>query len=164
MNQKIIIGIVLVLVLVGGGFLLNNRYNIFKRTPVIVVPKNNGQEFVSMGNVVGSMKSASVGEYLTDTKGMTLYTFGDDKKLESVCFKECLENWTPFQYDGKNLASSTDLLSKRMNLIKRENNYYQYAYIERPLYYYDGDKNPGETNGMTVENIQNRWNLVLIQK
>ena len=111
--------------------------------------------------VVSSTKSAKYGDYLTDSKGITLYVSGDDKKLQSSCNDECAKTWLPFMYDSKDLASSTDKLGKRLNVIKRSDGSSQYAYGEKPLYYYSGDKNPGDMNGNGLND--GKWSIVTIQ-
>jgi len=167
-NKNALSLLIIVLVIVGGlvfyfkGELPFGREDGNINTDAV---KNNdsgsGLDFVS-GEVVGSVKSATLGEYLTDTKGMTLYVFADDKKLESSCTGTCLEMWPAFVFDNKDLKASTDTLSKRMNVIKRTDGTYQYAYGEKPVYYYAGDKNPGDTNGNGLNN--GKWSIIVITR
>ena len=172
MNEKTISIVVVVLVVIGGlAFYLSNtpsESNIsdaggVKDTTIPTKPKEAGHTSspVVTGLIVGSVKSTKLGEYLTDNKGVTLYVSGDDKKLQSSCTGECLKNWPPFVFDNKNIASSTDLLSKRMNVIKRSDGTFQYAYGEKPVYYYVGDKNPGDTNGNGMNG--GKWSVVVIK-
>ncbi len=115
---------------------------------------------LTAGPIVGSVKSETLGEYLTDTKGATLYVFAADKKLESNCNGECAKTWMPFMYDNQDPSKFTDTLSKRMNTVKRMDGTYQYAYGEKPLYYYVGDQNPGEAKGNGMG--EGKWSVVLI--
>lgn len=103
------------------------------------------------------------GNYLTDLRGIALYTYSDDKSLESVCFDECEKNWPIFEYDARQINLSKDTLTKMLNTIERADGRYQYAFENRPLYYYSGDKNPGETKGIYPENSGGKWSLVIVQ-
>ena len=169
MKEKLIIVLAIIIVLGGIFFYANKKpaQTVKSPTPVATPTPNPANPTVkptvtvSAGSVVGSVKSAKLGEYLTDTKGMTLYVFGDDKKLTSSCTGECLKMWPAFVYDQKNIASSTDLLSKRMNVIKRADGTYQYAYGEKPVYYYVGDTVSGDTKGNGLSN--GKWSVVIIK-
>ena len=155
-DKTIVILLVVVVFFAGVWFYFN------KKSPVVSVGKNivsTGTTSSKAGDIVGSKKSASLGEYLTDSKGMTLYTFSDDTRLTSNCTGDCLKKWPSYAYDNKNVASSTDALSKRMNVIKRSDGTYQYAYSVQPVYYYSGDKTPGDTNGLGGD----KWNLILVK-
>lgn len=160
-SKNTISALVIILVIIGGvAFYLNKAPSMGNKNSV-TAPVKTSTGLVA-GLVVGSVKSAALGEYLTDTKGMTLYVFADDKKLESSCAGECLKTWPAFVYDGKDIKSATDMLSKRMNVAKRSDGTYQYAYGEKPVYYYVGDKSPSETNGNGMNN--GKWSIVLITK
>ena len=151
-NIAIVLGAILVLFIV----LVLSSDN----TPVTENDGTAANINLTAGPVVGSVKSETLGEYLTDTKGMTLYVFSDDKKLQSVCKDACLQKWPPFAYDSKDPASFTDTLSKRMNVIERSDGAIQYAYGEKPVYYYVGDKAPGEVNGNGLND--GKWSIVVI--
>ena len=162
MNEKTTIAaLVVLIVIVGGWFYLNKAPTVKEVNNVVVPTENTGINLVA-GSIVGSIKSASLGEYLTDTKGMTLYVSGDDAKFQSSCTGDCLKMWPPFIYDHKDPAASTDALSKRINIIQRDDSLYQYTYGEKPVYYYTGDKNPGDTNGNSLND--GKWSIVLILK
>ena len=163
-NKNIISAFVIVLVFIGGAVLYVNRApKVVENTgSVPAVDETASLNFVA-GPVVGSVKSETLGEYLTDTKGKTLYVFADDKKLKSACVDECLKKWPPFAYDGKDLPSFTDTLSKRMNIMKEtDDRWATYAYGEKPLYYYIGDKKPGEVNGNGLNG--GKWSIVPVVK
>ncbi len=112
------------------------------------------------GPLLGYAKSPALGDYITDPKGMTLYTFADDKKLESVCYGECLEKWPMFEFNNKHITEFKDSISKKVNVVKRTDNWRQYAWGDKPLYYYIGDKTPGDVRGNGMDN--GKWSIVLI--
>ena len=162
MKDKTIVVLVIVVVIVGGAFWLysqNMLGPIANMVNPVSVNSNNTTPPVA-GAIVGSKSSSSFGEYLTDTKGITLYVFADDTSLKSNCNGDCLKKWPPYMYDNRNLASSTDALSKRMNAIKRDDGTLQYAYGTKPVYYYIGDKNPGEINGVSVGDTGSKWSVI----
>ncbi|TSC78042.1 MAG: hypothetical protein G01um101424_176 [Parcubacteria group bacterium Gr01-1014_24] len=158
-NRNIISAFVIVLVLIGGVIFYLNK------TPRAENGAGGGNESTNLnlvaGPIVGSVKSETLGEYLTDTTGMTLYVFADDKKLQSSCVGDCSQKWPPFIYDNKDVASFTDTLSKRMNVIPESaDRWATYAYGEKPVYYYIGDKKPGEVNGNGLND--GKWSIVPI--
>lgn len=108
---------------------------------------------------VVASRDSSTGSYLTDMQGKTLYVFLRDKNLESACKDECLAKWPIFEFNNKDLSRATDPLSKNINVIKRSDGMYQYAYAGKPLYYYVGDANPGDKNG---EGFNNSWYTVIL--
>lgn len=152
---------VIILMFIGGIVFFLNGTSTLKNGASSTV-KINPNLRLSAGPVVGSIKSETLGEYLTDTKGNTLYVFTDDKRLESSCTGNCLKKWPAFMYDNKDPSAFTDTLSKRMNFAKLNDGSHQYAYYEQPLYYYSGDKNPGEVHGNGLGN--GKWHIVSIDQ
>ena len=90
---------------------------------------------------------------------MTLY-IGDDKKLESSCYDACAKMWPPFPYDNKSLTGATDPLLKNLNIVKRNDGTYQYAWGDKPLYYYESDVRSGDTNGNGIDMV---WSVVIVK-
>ena len=97
-------------------------------------------------------KDATKGNYLADSKGMTLYIFDKDTKGVSNCTGACLTVWPPYL---EGTAPST--MPENLTVIKRADGSMQYAYKGLPLYYYQNDKNPGDTLGDGIGGI---WHLV----
>ncbi len=155
MNKNITIVLAIILVLVLGLVVFSDS------KPVTENESETSESNLNLtaGPIVGSVKSETLGEYLTDTTGKTLYVFSDDKKLESVCKDDCLNKWPPFVAE-KDPATFTDKLTKRMNIIKRSDGSIQYAYGEKPVYYFAEDMAPGDTKGNGLGN--GKWSIVLI--
>lgn len=109
--------------------------------------------------VVKSMANSSLGNYLTDGMGYTLYVYGKDEPFKSSCEDECTQKWLPYYVNSKGFGPSDDLLDKKINLIQRTNGSHQYAYGEKPLYYYYQDEQSGDING---NNINEFWSIILI--
>ena len=105
----------------------------------------------AMGSSVVLMTKGT--NLLTDSKGMTLYIYDKDTKNTSNCTGKCLVNWPPFLVTGT--VPST--LPEHIGTIKLANGSMQYTHDEMPLYYYIGDKKPGDTTGDGVGGI---WHVV----
>ncbi len=163
MNKNVTTILIIILVLiVGMSFYYSNKKSSPTDTTIVDNKKQEEQVVVKLapGNIVESKKTSAGKEYLTDTKGMTLYVFKNDGKMKSNCSGTCLKNWPAFVYDNKDFATSKDLLSKKMNVFKRTDGVFQYAFVEQPVYYYIGDKNPGDTNGDGLN--EGKWSIVVI--
>jgi predicted lipoprotein with Yx(FWY)xxD motif len=97
------------------------------------------------GNVAAqNMPSAvkATGGILTDAKGMTLYTFDNDKEPnKSACSGNCLNNWPVLK------AEATDKDMGQWKVITRDDGTKQWSYKGKPLYYFSMDKAAGDKAG-----------------
>lgn len=96
------------------------------------------------------------GLFLTDDAGRTLYAFDNDKKDTSTCTGSCLQTWPPF------LVHSVPQAGDRINAallstFALADGTMQAEYDSHPLYYYSGDKNPGDIRGHGVGNL---WHVL----
>lgn len=110
--------------------------------------------------------SSAQGSYLTDSKCMTLYinTGGIALSDDALCNDEGRCTWRPFYYrDDRSIdyldKSSSDIY-QRISTLKRNDNTYQYSYDEAPLYYYVGDKAPGDMN---ADGLDTQWSAVYVK-
>ena len=78
---------------------------------------------------------------LTDSKGMTLYTFDKDKGDVSACYDKCEKAWPPYLVD---MDAQTD---KDWGKTKRKDGKEQWTYEGHPMYYYVDDKKAGDMMG-----------------
>ena len=81
--------------------------------------------------------------------GMTLYTFDKDSTGVSNCYGGCAENWPP--YIAKGYAKISGL-----STIERKDGSKQWAKDGKPLYFWAGDSNPGDTTGDGVGGV---WHI-----
>jgi predicted lipoprotein with Yx(FWY)xxD motif len=91
--------------------------------------------------------NATLGQVLTDSKGMTLYVFSDDIDLTSHCAAagSCIAIWPVFYSD--NITVSDGLTASDFATITRGDNQKQTTYKGYPLYYFAGDTKAGDING-----------------
>ena len=157
--------IVLIIAILAVGLLLYINKNFGIDFKGLIGEKKITTERKGQGDIevipVKSTTNRDLGQYLTDSKEITLYVFSEDKKLESTCRGDCAKKWPPFRYENQKISSSTDQLTGKLNVIKRSDGIYQYAYGIQPLYYYALDKTPGDTNG---NGIDSKWNIVKVVK
>lgn len=82
-------------------------------------------------------------ELLTNTKGMSLYTFDPDGSNESNCYDSCAKAWPP-------ILVSQDVVNRLegdFHFAKRKDGTLQLTFDNHPLYLYVGDKKAGDMNG-----------------
>lgn len=96
-------------------------------------------------------KKDGVGSFLTDIKGMTLYVFKKDAAGKSACEGECVAKW-PLYYVEK-VAAKEGLKDADFGTITRADGKKQTTYKGLPLYFFIGDKSPGDTNGQGVKDV-----------
>lgn len=91
------------------------------------------------------------GGVMADGNGMSVYVFDKDKPNESVCYDDCANNWPPLMAkDGAEAEGD-------FTLTERTGGGYQWAYKTKPLYYWVGDSEPGDTTGDGVGDV---WHVV----
>ena len=99
-----------------------------------------------------------LGDILTDSEGMVLYTFTKDEQGSGVstCEDDCLANWPPFVADDP--LTLPEGVPGELTQIERSDGSMQVAYNGWPLYYFAGDTAPGDTNGHEVGDV---WFVVV---
>ncbi len=86
-----------------------------------------------------------IGQYLTDSEGMTLYYFAKDIPGKSNCTGQCVDLWPLFQ--AEEIVAPPGLDAADFGTITRDDGQKQATYKDWPLYYYANDAAPGDTNG-----------------
>ena len=94
----------------------------------------------------------SVGNYLVDSKGNTLYMYTNDVTGVSKCTGDCLNKWHVFNQEK--IAVSSGLNSSDFGTITRDDGTKQTTYKGWPLYYFSSDINPGDAKG---EGVNKAW-------
>ena len=96
--------------------------------------------------------NATLGKYLTDSVGKTLYYFSNDASGSSVCTGGCLAAWPVF-YKANLTLGDTSLHDADFGVITRGDGTKQTTYKGWPLYYYAPDAGAGDVKGEAVGNV-----------
>ncbi|MEX2461020.1 MAG: plastocyanin/azurin family copper-binding protein [Paenibacillaceae bacterium] len=95
--------------------------------------------------------SATLGNYLTDAKGMSLYYFDKDTKGVSNCAGPCLVNWPAFY--AADISVPVGLNAADFATITRADGAKQTTFKGFPLYYWVKDVKRGDTLGQNVGKV-----------
>ena len=99
--------------------------------------------------------AGGTGDFLTDSTGMTLYYFTRDTVNKSVCAGNCVVNWPLFYSETITVPAS--LKASEFGTITRDDGKKQTTFRGYPLYYYIGDKKPGDLTGEGVGSV---WYII----
>jgi predicted lipoprotein with Yx(FWY)xxD motif len=108
----------------------------------------------------GALKTATIGgaTVLTNSKGLTLYSFAPDTSSASKCYGSCAVYWPPVT--GKVTAGPG--VTGKLGTIKRTGGGTQVTYDGHPLYTYVGDKAPGQARGNNLNLNGGLWREILV--
>ncbi len=158
--KKIVIVVIIVILLVGGYLGRHSIKSMFGMSPssspaqmAQSKPSTTSSAMAPSDNIYLTKKDPSKGLYLTDFQGTTLYTFDKDTKGVSNCTGACATAW-PIYTSG---ATAEKVLPTNISVITRSDGTKQFAWKGMPLYYYSGDKKPGDITGDGVGGV---WHIV----
>jgi predicted lipoprotein with Yx(FWY)xxD motif len=101
------------------------------------------------GNMPAGVQTSKLADgtmILTDTKGMTLYTFAKDQAGVSNCNDNCAKNWPPL------MATADATPMGDWTIVTRADGSRMWAYKGMPLYLWIKDTKPGDNTGNGVGN------------
>jgi predicted lipoprotein with Yx(FWY)xxD motif len=113
---------------------------------------------VTAGTAI-SLKQTSLGQTLVDANGRTLYLFEGDKRSVSTLSAAGLAVWPPLKASTKPQALN-GAVAGRIGTIAHTGGSAQITYNGHPLYYYVGDKSPGQTRGQGLNQFGALWYAV----
>ena len=102
------------------------------------------------------VENSDLGKILVDSRGRTIYLFQQDSGTKSTCFGECANAWPPVRANGKPTVGS-GLTASKVGTTARSDGKPQVTYNGHPLYLFDGDQNPGDTNGQGLSAFGAKW-------
>lgn len=104
-------------------------------------------------NTVDTSTNETLGTYLVNDTGFTLYYFANDAPGmgSSTCYGECARLWPPFY--AENIVVPEGLNETDFTVVEREDGEMQTAYKGWPLYFYYLDMNPGDALGQGVRDV-----------
>jgi predicted lipoprotein with Yx(FWY)xxD motif len=111
------------------------------------------------GSATVGVESGSLGKFLVDSQGRTIYLFKKDTGTKSSCFGACATDWPPVRVSGKPQAGS-GLTASKLGTTARSDGKPQVTYNGHPLYLFAGDSSPGDTNGQAITAFGAAWYVV----
>jgi predicted lipoprotein with Yx(FWY)xxD motif len=103
--------------------------------------------------------SSSYGRILFDDRGFALYAFTRDPRGKSVCTGACAKAWPPFVVKRPPRAAA-GVKATRLGTTTRASGELQVTYAGRPLYYYVGDRKPGQVLCQNVREFGGVWLVI----
>jgi len=103
-----------------------------------------------------TVRSSSYGRILFDGRGFALYAFTRDPRGRSVCSGACATAWPPYLVNGR-ARTAAGVKSSLLGTTRRANGRLQMTYGGRPLYYYIGDRKPGQVLCQNVSAFGGHW-------
>ena len=101
--------------------------------------------------------SDTLGKFLVDEDGKTLYLFTPDTTTASNCNGDCAASWPPLTLDAGETVKGGEGVTGTFTTITRQDGSTQVAYAGHPLYYAAGDSAAGQTNG---QGLNSKWYVV----
>ena len=105
---------------------------------------------------VVSTKTSSLGTFLVDGQGRTLYLWDADHGPKSTCAAACAQAWPPLTTTGTPKASGA-VKSSLLGTATRADGSHEVTYAGHPLYTYAGDTQPGQTTGQGSDSFGAPW-------
>ncbi len=123
-------------------------------TPAQIIPT---PEFALM-----TASNSSLGVYMIDGRGMTLYhLLSDQGRYISNCTDAtCTGIWPPFYTASKNFTGNLNQSDFSTITVNGYKQYQQTTYRGWPLYYFYKDMKPGEIYGQGVKDAYGVWSVV----
>ena len=106
-----------------------------------------------------TIRSSAYGRILFDGRGRALYAFTKDGRGPSACYGACATAWPPYTVRGR-LTAGAGIKRSLLGTTKRRDGKRQVTYGGRPLYYYVGDRKPGQVLCQNVREFGGLWLVV----
>ena len=100
-----------------------------------------------------------LGRMLVGARGRTLYLFEKDKGRSSTCYGACAGYWPPVTTIGRPRAG-LGVHAALLGTTKRRDRKVEVTYAGHPLYYYVGDRRPGQVLCQAVPEFGGTWYVV----
>jgi predicted lipoprotein with Yx(FWY)xxD motif len=116
----------------------------------------SGAASTRVGDVTVAVANSRLGPILVDKNGTTLYDFPPDRGTTSVCYGACAALWPPLLTSGKPIAGP-GVRAHLLGTTTRKDGKLEVTYSGHPLYYWVGDRKPGQTSGQGLNQFGGPW-------
>ena len=120
--------------------------------PPTAAPPTTAPPTTAAAATVEAKPVGSIGTVLVaSSNGMTVYTFTMDVKDsgKSACLADCIANWPALTVAaGGSPVAGTGVTGTLGTIIREDDGALQVTYNGLPLYFFIGDKAPGDSNGV----------------
>jgi predicted lipoprotein with Yx(FWY)xxD motif len=100
-----------------------------------------------------TVRQTRYGRVLADRRGRVLYLFTRDGKGPSRCYDACANAWPPYYAHGRGRG-------RLVGTTRRTGGRRQVTYAGQPLYYFEGDRAPGQVTCQNVVEYGGTWLVV----
>jgi predicted lipoprotein with Yx(FWY)xxD motif len=96
------------------------------------------------------------GRILVNGRGRALYLFSSDGRGQSSCYEDCAVAWPPYIVKSKPRAGRGAKAGK-IGTTRRSDGRLQATYAGHPVYFYEGDRKPGQVLCQAVNEFGGFW-------
>jgi predicted lipoprotein with Yx(FWY)xxD motif len=127
--------------------------------PAFAASDTAGRAEAASARATLTARDSAFGRILFDGRGFALYAFTADPRGRSVCIGDCARAWPPYIVSGR-LRAGTGVRGSLLGTIRRADGTRQLTYNGRALYYYVGDRRPGQVLCQDVFEFGGLWLVV----
>jgi predicted lipoprotein with Yx(FWY)xxD motif len=118
-----------------------------------VAPPSEAASSTAAEAYVLTVAQTDAGSSLAGEGGLTLYTKADDTPTTSTCSGGCATTWPPFTVEAGEEVTPGEGVTGTIGTITRDDGSLQVTYNGHPLYYYQGDAQPGDATGQGLGGV-----------
>jgi predicted lipoprotein with Yx(FWY)xxD motif len=126
---------------------------------VAALPASAHHAHASAARATLELRNGKLGRHVVNGKGLTVYLFEKDRNGKSACYGSCAKVWPPLITAGKP-AAGAGVVASKIGTTKRKDGRLQATYGGHPLYRYDDDHKPGQTEGQGSRAFGAEWYVV----
>ena len=104
-------------------------------------------------------RNSDYGRILFDGRGFALYAFDRDRRGRSTCSGACAKAWPPFVV-ARRPQAGRGARASLVGTTRRSDGRLQATYAGKPLYFYVGDRTPGQVLCQNVREFGGLWLVV----
>jgi predicted lipoprotein with Yx(FWY)xxD motif len=125
-------------------------------TPTQITTASTSTPGASSGTTVQTAHNKLGTILVAGPQKRTVYLFEADKGSSSTCNGDCAQDWPPVTTKGAATAAGS-AVSADLGTTMRSDGTEQVTYKGHPLYYFEGDRTPGQTHGQGSQEFGAGW-------